>query len=211
MKPDWKYMLACVAALFIAISSVFACFVEDPTSSTSNPSASIVGGNGSSSDVTIPGENHPGTVVENPGWQVDPDDPRDDYSYALTVDAAFPLTLNVSFSGFLDEAGEQVDEPITRMCLLYFSTAGRWTILTDIKNPSFTVVGDAENKRALFGRHTIPSSLGYSSGEGMPVLLYFRTQNYENFNLEEVLVADHPKPLDNTVICIVNSGNRVPM
>ena len=127
MKPDWKYMLACVAALFIAISSVYACFVADPTSSTSNPSASIVGGNGSSSDVTIPGENHPGTVVENPGWQVDPDDPRDDYSYALTVDAAFPLTLNVSFSGFLDEAGEQVDEPITRMCLLYFSTAGRWT------------------------------------------------------------------------------------
>ena len=55
------------------------------------------------------------------------------------------------------------------------------------------------------------SSIIAAVGEGMPVLLYFRTQNYENFNLEEVLVADHPKPLDNTVICIVNSGNRVPM
>ena len=118
MKPDWKYMLACVAALFVAIGSVFACFVEDPTSSTSNPSASIVGGDGSSSDITIPGGNHSGEIIVNPGWQVDPDDPRDDFSYALTVDAAFPLTLNVSFSGFLDEAGEQVDEPITR---------NRWT------------------------------------------------------------------------------------
>ena len=207
MKPDWKYMLA----LFVAIGSVFACFVEDPTSSTSNPSVTITGGSGSSSDVTIPGGNHSGTVVVNPGWQIDPGDPRDEYSYALTVDTAFPLTLNVSFSGFLDDSDEQVEEPITRMCLLYFSTAGRWTILTDIRNPSFTVVGDAENKRALFGRHTIPSSLGYSVGEGMPVLLYFRTQNYENFNLEEVLASDHPKPVDNTVICIVNTGNRVPM
>lgn len=206
-----KTFLVCTFALLIAGFHLFACFLEDPMSNTANPSVTITGGNGSSADVTVPGGNHSGTVIVNPGWQVDPDDPRDDYSYALTVDAAFPLTLNVSFSGFLDEAGEQVDEPITRMCLLYFSTAGRWTILTDIKNPPFTVVGDAENKRALFGRHTIPSSLGYSVGEGMPILLYFRTENYENFSLDTVLSTNHPKPIDNMVMCIVNSGNRTPM
>ena len=150
----------------------------------------------------------PGQIREDPfyGWDI----PDNGNEYALTISAAFPLTLNVSFSGFVDDSGNEVTEPITRMCVLYFSTSGKWIILKDIKNPAYTVIGTAENKRALFGKHTIPSALGYAGGEAMPVLLYFKSANYENFSLDEVLASNNPKPLNSSVICLVPSGNNTP-
>ena len=44
----------------------------------------------------------------------------------------------------------------------------------------------------------------------MPVLLYFKSANYENFSLDEVLASNNPKPLNGAVICLVPSGNNTP-
>ena len=203
MKNRFGKILAGLAALFVMSGTCWACFGSDPTSGTGNPATTITGGGGSTTDVIIPGQ-----IREDPfyGWDI----PDNGNEYALTISAAFPLTLNVSFSGFVDDSGNEVTEPITRMCVIYFSTSGEWIILKDIKNPAYTVIGTAENKRALFGKHTIPSALGYASGEAMPVLLYFKSANYENFDLAEVLASNNPKPLNNAVICLVPSGNSTP-
>lgn len=215
MKNFWKTLAIALVSLFVLVGTCLACFDNDPGSNTGNPSVTISGEHGETVDITFPGIVMPPDIIVNPPitWPTPvfpDDDPRKDYQYALRLKAAFPLTLNVSFSGFLDSEGEQVTEPITRMCLLYFSTAGKWTILKDIKNPQYTVIGDADNKRALFGRHTIASPLGYNTGESLPVLLYFRTASYENFSLTSVLASDYSKPINNAVICIVPSGNAVP-
>lgn len=215
MKNFWKTLGIALFSLFVLVGTCLACFDNDPGSNTGNPSVTISGGHGETVDITFPGIVLPDDIIIKPPitwppWMLPDDDPRKDYQYALRLKAAFPLTLNVSFSGFLDDEGEQVTEPITRMCLLYFSTAGKWTILKDIKNPQYTVIGDADNKRALFGRHTIASPLGYKTGESLPVLLYFRTVNYENFSLTSVLASDYSRPINNAVICIVPSGNAVP-
>lgn len=203
MKNRFGKILAGLAALFVMSGACWACFSSDPTSGTGNPATTIPGGGGSTTDVIIPGQ-----IREDPfyGWDI----PDNGNEYALTISAAFPLTLNVSFSGFVDDSGNEVTEPISRMCVLYFSTSGKWIILKDIKNPAYTVIGTAENKRALFGKHTIPSALGYASGEAMPVLLYFKSANYENFSLDEVLASNNPKPLNSSVICLVPSGNSTP-
>ena len=215
MKNFWKTLGIALVSLFVLVGTCLACFDNDPGSNTGNPSVTISGEHGETVDITFPGIVLPDDIIIKPPitwppWMLPDDDPRKDYQYALRLKAAFPLTLNVSFSGFLDDEGEQVTEPITRMCLLYFSTAGKWTILKDIKNPQYTVIGDADNKRALFGRHTIASPLGYNTGESLPVLLYFRTASYENFSLTSVLASDYSKPINNAVICIVPSGNAVP-
>lgn len=215
MKSSLKALIIAVFSLFLMVGTCLACFDSDPGSNTSNPTATIGGEHGDTVDIGIPGTPLPPDVVVRPPitwppWMLPDDDPRKDYQYALRLKAAFPLTLNVSFSGFLDDEGEQVTEPITRMCLLYFSTAGKWTILKDVKNPQYTVIGDADKKRALFGRHTIASPLGYNTGESLPILLYFRTASYENFSLTSVLASDYCKPINNAVICIVPSGNAVP-
>lgn len=203
MKSRFGKILAGLAALFVMSGTCWACFGSDPTSGTGNPATTITGGGGSTTDVVIPGQ-----IREDPfyGWDI----PDNGNEYALTISAAFPLTLNVSFSGFVDDSGNEVTEPITRMCVLLFSTSGKWIILKDIKTPAYTVIGTAENKRALFGKHTIPSALGYASGEAMPVLLYFKSANYENFSLDEVLASNNPKPLNSSVICLVPSGNSTP-
>lgn len=203
MKSRFGKILAGLAALFVMSGTCWACFGSDPTSGTGNPATAIIGGGGSIMEVVIPGQ-----IREDPfyGWDI----PDNGNEYALTISAAFPLTLNVSFSGFVDDRGNEVTEPITRMCVLLFSTSGKWIILKDIKTPAYTVIGTAENKRALFGKHTIPSALGYASGEAMPVLLYFKSANYENFSLDEVLASNNPKPLNSSVICLVPSGNSTP-
>ena len=204
MKNRFGKIFAGLAALFVMSGTCWACFATDPTSGTGNPATTITGGGGSTTDVVIPG--HIWDQNTDARWDI----PDNGNEYALTIRAAFPITLNVSFSGFVNDSGDEVTEPITRMCVLYFSTSGKWIILKDIKNPAYTVIGTAENKRALFGKHTIPSALGYASGEAMPVLLYFKSANYENFSLDEVLASNNPKPLNSSVICLVPSGNNTP-
>ena len=215
MKNFWKTLGIALFSLFVLAGTCLACFDNDPGSNTGNPSTTISGDHGATVDVILPGASLPDDVsIKQPStWptqEMPADDPRKDYQYALTLRAAFPLTLNVSFSGFLNADGNEVAEPVTRMCVLYFSTSGKWTILKDIKNPQYTVLGDAEKQRALFGKHTIASPLGYNAGESLPVMLYFRTANYESFNLTSVLASDYCKPINNAAICIVPSGNAVP-
>lgn len=204
----FKMMSIIFAAVFFAAATCLACFDEDPGSNTGNPATTIPGEHGSSTDTTIGGNSWGSTIITHPSWPED--DPNENNEYALAVECSFPVTLNVSFSGFLDDGGEQVTEPITRMCLLYFSTAGKWIILKDIRNPQFTVVTDADGQRALFGKHTLTSSLGYTAGQTLPILLYFRTENYENFSLDDVLASSTPKPLNNTVIAIIPKNNATP-
>ena len=204
-----KTILALLLTTFFAAGVSFACFVSDPSSNTNNPTTTIIGENGSSTGTTIGGgSTSTGGNVWYPGWG---DDPEDSYEYALSVETSFPVTLNINFSKFLDENGEEVSEPVTRMCILYFSPEGKWIIYKEIKNPEFTVISDdVEDERALFGKHTITSSLGYKNGETLPILLYYRTENYENFNLSEILSSKSPKPLNNTVIALVVKDNSTP-
>ena len=188
-----------VALLFVA-AVVFACFDDDPFSNLNNVATTVVGGHGSATDVEFPGDQylHPLPPAESLN------------SYANVVETSFPLTLEVAFSGFVDEQGEQVTEPITRMCVLYYSTAGQWTILHDIRNPKYTVIYPADERRALFGRYTIQSSLGFSPGQYISVMLYFATANYENFDLDTVLASSAKTPIPSTAIALVPTGNIKP-
>lgn len=188
-----------VALLFVA-AVVFACFDDDPFSNLNNVATTVVGGHGSATDVEFPGDQylHPLPPAESLN------------SYANVVETSFPLTLEVAFSGFVDEQGEQVTEPVTRMCVLYYSTAGKWTILHDIRNPKYTVIYPADERRALFGRYTIPSSLGFSPGQYISVMLYFATENYENFDLDTVLASSAKTPIPSTAIALVPTGNIKP-
>ena len=202
-----KMILATLVAVIVATATCFACFDSDPGSNTDNPTNTIPGDNGSDVDVTIGGGSAWSEIeVDHPGWG----DIQDEFEYAMKVECSFPVTLNLSFSGFLNSSGQPVKAPVTRMCLLYFSTAGKWIILKDIQNPKFAVVTDAEGQRALFGKHTLTSPLGYTAGQTLPIMLYFRSANYENFSLDEVLASSSPRPINHSVIAIIPKNNATP-
>lgn len=180
--------------LFAAALAVFACFDDDPNSKLKNFNASITGGDGSSTDVELPGQE-----------QANPD------GYAAVVAVSYPVTLNISFSGFLD-GGYPDPHPITRMCLLVYS-GGRWIILHDVKNPQYEVVTEADELRALFGRYTIPHPMGTIS---LFVLFYFENSNgKKSFDLEQVLNAGvddvYLKKILRQQLKLVNSDNVNPM
>ncbi len=202
-----KKCFIAAAALLLCAATVWACFNEDPASDLSKPEVTISGGDGSSSDITVEGGTmerdpsglFPPSVPEYPDL---PDLPPNEQSrgYAAMVITSFPLTLNVAFSGFLESNGTPCTGKITRLCLLYYSTAGRWTILRDIRNPQYEVVGSADRKRALFGKYTIPSAMGYAPGDVMPVLLYFEGHNHSSFHLPGLLRSTEKVPFDNMVL-----------
>ncbi len=185
-----KFLTFALALLFAAALAVYACFDSDPDSLLGNSTTTITGGNGSSIDVgyvELPGfnsgewlEKFPDVNEQNKLRHVKP---------VSAIETAFPFTLNLAFSGFLDEQGRQVDEAIGRMTLFYYSKSGGWMILRDIVSPQYEVVSDAEKTRALFGRQTIPSPLGYADGDYIPVVFYFETAsgNYASFDLDEMM------------------------
>ena len=212
-----KKILLSVLGLLLCGAAVWACFDDDPFSDLSKPEVTVSGGDGSTSDVTTEG----GTTARDDNGNfspVNPDFPdlpdlkpeEQTRKYADILVSAFPLTLNVAFSGFIDPDGKQCNQPITRLCLLYFSTAGKWIILKDIRNPKYQVVSDAEGKRALFGKHTIPSAMGYPRGDVMPVMLYFEGHNHQSFNLNAVLTSADKVPFDNMAIGIRPTDNIRP-
>lgn len=220
MKINWKKIAFIVCGFLLSASICFACFDDDPDSGLWDVPVVIEGEDGSTTDIDYVGNV---TVFEDPSSDPDPDPlpfpfpfPFPDVeetgnSYATIIQASFPITLQLSFSGFLSSSGTQVSEPITRMCILYFSRDKRWIIYKEIRNPQFEVISsNAEELRALFGKHTIPHSLGYSEGEALPILIYFESENHSSFNLNMVLGSKNPKPIDKQVIAIVVKNNKIP-
>ena len=185
-----RIFFAALTALLCAGAAVFACFDSDPDSLLGNGTTTITGGGGSSLDIEY---------AIRPGF--DPDDwihqlpPVDDPNKLTRVQpvsaikTAFPFTLNLAFSGFIDEQGRQVTEKIGRLTLFYYSKSGEWMILKTIQNPEYEVVSSAGKSRALFGRYTIPSPMGYSAGDFIPVVFYFETASgrYRSFDLNEMM------------------------
>ena len=92
MKNRFGKILAGLAALFVMSGTCWACFATDPTSGTGNPATTIAGGGGSTTDVVVPGQLWNKSIDTR--WDI----PDNGNEYALTISAAFPLTLNVSFS-----------------------------------------------------------------------------------------------------------------
>lgn len=132
-----KKFLSIAFGLICCAAAVLACFDDDPFSNLSNHGTTITGGGGSNTGINLPGDLFP---VEK-----FPDEDRNN-SYAMVIETAFPCTLSVNFSGFIDADGNEVTEPITRMCVLYFSTAGKWVILKDIRNPQYRIISTADEK-----------------------------------------------------------------
>ena len=185
-----KLFTFALAALFAAALAVYACFDTDPDSLLGNDTVTIFGSHGSSLDigfVVIPGFNPDDWVGQIP--PVSEQNKLIHVKPVSAIETAFPFTLNIAFSGFLDEQGRQVDEEIGRLTLYYYSKSGEWMVLRDIVNPEYEIVSDAEKTRALFGRHTIPSPMGYAAGEYIPIVFYFETVSgsYSSFDLDEMM------------------------
>ncbi|MBE6367911.1 MAG: hypothetical protein E7052_08415 [Lentisphaerae bacterium] len=156
----------------LSLGSVFACFNSDPSSNLINNSIPIVGNNGSI------------LVIKFSGWSLI-DDIMDMLEEAdVFLGVSFPYTLNIAFSGFINDDGTP-DVEVNRLILFYYSKNGEWTILRDVKNPSFTVVNDSA--MALWGHHSIPSSLGYKKGNMILIVPYFATKQNESFDLSAFL------------------------
>ncbi len=181
-------LISLLAVILLGAAAVFACFDSDPNSLLGNDSTTVTGGGGSAVDISYTKDSwdSQGWLAQFLGWK--------DFVEKLTVikpeaviRASFPFTLNLSFSGFINDDGTQDTGKITRLALYYYSKSGEWMVLQDIQNPQYSIVSDAESTRALFGRHTVASPLGYAEGEYIPVVFYFKTMTHESFNLTDFL------------------------
>ena len=192
-----KILFTVLAFITLTFASLLACFNNDPSSNLNNDSRRITDNDGGIIGVVVPGW---GKI---PGWE-------SEFDADVTIGASFPYTLNVSFSGFVGDDGSS-DTAVKRLILFYYSTSGEWTVLKDIKNPSFTVVSDAS--AALFGRHCIPSAMGYAKGKVIPIVLYFASENNESFNLQTFLANKKQLSAAATVkaprIALVVQNNRI--
>ena len=179
-----------LTALLFAGAVVFACFDSDPDSLLGNNTSTITGGNGSTVDITY--NRLPGFDPDDWISVIPPVDEQNKLTHivpAAVIQTAFPFTLNIAFSGFIDERGQQVTDEIGRLTLYYYSVSGEWMVLKDIENPAYEIVSEAGKSRALFGRHTIPSPMGYSAGQYIPVVFVFQTKSgrYISFDLNAFL------------------------
>lgn len=206
MKINWKKITFIFCGFLLSATICLACFDDDPDSGLWDAPEVIEGEDGSTIDVNIGGGNI--THFEGTGpWE---DVEGTENSYATTIEASFPLSLQLSFSGFLNYWGSHVSEPITRMCILYFSKDKRWIIYKEIRNPKFKVIYEDDELRALFGKYAISHPLGYSEGEPLPILIYFESEHYKSFTLDSVLDSKNPKPIDKQVIAIIVKNNTTP-
>lgn len=177
-----------IALLFVG-AVVFACFDSDPDSLLGNDMSIVTGKHGSY--LEIPHFTWPDRekwLEQWKAWKTE-QEKMTTIKPADALQTAFPFTLNISFSGFLDDRGQQVTEEIVRLTLFYYSKSGEWMILKDIKDPAYEIVSEGGKSRALFGRHTIPTPMGYNEGEYIPVVFYFQTKsgNYNSFSLNDFL------------------------
>ena len=221
-----KKLMAFMAAFFVFAGILWACFEDDPTSGIGTQEVTIEGNNGSSvkmefgwnagnlnkdtGKLTIIKPNPSGgdPTTEEVSGSFTEEELTSENNYAAVSYTAFPVTLFLSYSGFLADDGTAIPfSYLTRMCLLYFSTAGKWVILKEYKNIDVKIDDDA---KALFGKYTIQSSLGYKSGEIMPVLVYYQWGSYSNFDLDAVLASNKKLPLNNQVIGFYVRNNTKP-
>ena len=164
-----KILFPLFTFIFLTLANTWACFNSDPSSNLDNK-AVVVGGTGGSI-----------YYVDMPGWSYLQKLPV--FKADVAMNASFPFTLKLAFSGFINDDGTP-DNDIKRMILFYFSFDG-WTVLRDIKNPSFDVTGDVP--KAIFGHHCIPNSLGYPDGSTIMIAVYLATDNNASFDLAEFL------------------------
>lgn len=193
-----RIFFAALAFVTLAFTSLWACFNDDPGSNLNNNSVTITDGDGGILNIVIP------------GWGEIHDWEDTDFNADVTIGASFPYTLNLSFSGFVNDDGSS-DTAIKRLVLFYYSKNGEWTVLQDIKNPSFNAVTDVA--AALFGRHCIPSALGYTQNEVIPVVPYFATASNESFDLQSFLTRKKLLSAAESVqaprIALVVQNNRI--
>lgn len=190
----FKKILISLLSLCALIAS--ACFLPDIDSILDRDPIIIIGPTGEVIKIDPPGE------------IVTPDIPIPDVD-AQYFEASFPYSLSIAFSGFTTDTGE-VDQSIDLIEAYYFDKKGGWTLLRRVANPRFKVVSDSPIY--VLGRHSVPSSMGYSEGEILPIVVYFRSSSgAESFDRARFL--DNRKSLITqsgcTVIGFVVMGNRV--
>ena len=195
-----KLILSLLCFFSLSLGVLFGCFNDDPSSFLRNETTHIP----NAGDISTPEwsivEEERYEFLQPEGFKVD-----------LLITASFPFTINIAFSGFINQDGTP-DTDVVRMILFYYAGQGvGWTVLRDIRDPKFSVVSDTP--LPLFGYHCIPSSMGYRRGKVIPIVIYFETKNNRSFDLERFLA--HSKDIsaaNNTVapaIGLLVNDNRI--
>ena len=198
-----KKFLTLLLTLCVTVT-LLACFNSDPNSLLQNEAQTIVTGGGGVINIfnSIWGDSRFWLELQK-GKELEP---------AAVINASFPLTLNVAFSGFVKEDGS-ADTDIDLLTIYYFDKTAGWIALKSIANPRYTVVCD--DARPLWGRHIFTGPLGYKTGEYIPVVVYFRSRSgTESFELEKFLSKWYMRGAPNyvegaSVLALRISGNAI--
>ena len=171
-------------ALFLTATTLLACFNSNPGKLLGNTSQTMVSENGGQVTVTSQPWGSSGTEWEwldsQKGLEIEP---------TAVIDTSLPLTINLEFSGFVNDDGS-ADTDIVQLAIYYFDKTAGWTALKVINNPSYPVITDTP--KALFGRHTVTGPLGYNKDEYIPVVFYFKSRSgKESFPLVAFLELRH--------------------
>ena len=192
-----------IVTFFICGCALWACFNSDPSSHLTNTTTTITTGGGMQVGVQrVPVAEEREWLQSQQGMELEP---------AAVIGSAFPLTLNFTLSGFIDENGK-TDNDIVQLTIYYYDKTAGWQILKNIENPRHTVIFDTAS--AIFGRHTITGPLGYKKDEYIPLVLYFKSRSgKEAFNLEMFMLnrkkRNAPQLVEGaTVLAILVTGNH---
>lgn len=189
-----KVFLSILCFFTFCFGLLFACFNDDPSSHLGNFRTFIEGA---------------GTVTA-PGYSIWEGESVSGFRPDLTLLASFPFTLNIAFPGFVNNDGTP-DTQIVRAILFYYSQKDGWIALKDIRNPVFQIVSDLP--LPVFGRHCIPSNLGYARMKPIPVVIYFETKNNASFDLAQFLARrkslDAANELKAPIIALIANNNRI--
>lgn len=101
--------------------------------------------------------------------------------YTCDAMASFPLTINLQFLGFENNA------KTNRACLLYLDKSGKWQMLKQIKNVKWNIETNTGNMRALFGQHVIKNQMNFKDNEILFILCYFESSDSTTHNLTQLL------------------------
>lgn len=176
-----KFLIILFSLILVRFNSL-ACFNSEPTHIRFV--FTLFGNHGSAVNYE---NQQPNAIPE--GWLDRQESPTVDTELTVikpraVIAASFPFTLNLAFSGFINDDGSE-DIVIKKMCLLYYDKTVGWVIIKEFNNPQFQVASN--DISALFGKQVIPGSLGYSPGEYIPVVMYFQTERNSSFNLSKFL------------------------
>lgn len=180
--------LLCIFMCFFSVV-LFACFNQDPNSILTNYAQYVPTGGGAILGIYRPYwiDTIPWLDLQK-GKELEP---------VAVIPASFPLTLNLTFTGFVDDSGTP-DTDIVQISLYYYDKSAGWTSLVNITNPRHTVISD--KPRAILGRHTVKTPLGYKKDEYIPLVFYAKSRNgVESFNLETFLELKSLRSAPNAV------------